>query len=132
MLSDLSVEVVKYFHSYMYLYRTNSDKNSPIVLYEYQPDRAAKGAKGFLEGKTYCDKLFAIERKLDECTIEERQEKRQKLAKPILEDFLAWLKKSESLPKSALGKAVHYALGQWRYLENYLVVNGTNYYPLLI
>ena len=161
-------------NSYMWLYRTSGETNSPIVLYEYQPDRAAKrpkefleGFKGYLhtdgysgyhnlskditvcgcwsharrkfdetlksikhseqigtkalEGKNYCDKLFAIEKKLAEYTIEDRHEKRQELAKPILEDFLAWLKKSEALPKTALGKAVHYTLSQWKYLENYLL-----------
>lgn len=161
-------------NSYMWLYRTSGDTNSPIVLYEYQPDRAAKRPKEFLEGfngylhtdgysayhnlskditvcgcwsharrkfdetlksiklseqigskalegKTYCDKLFAVEKKIADFTIEKRHEKRQELAKPILEDFLAWLKKSDALPKSALGKAVYYALAQWKYLDNYLL-----------
>lgn len=74
-----------------------------------------------LQGKTYCDKLFAIEKSLDKCTIEERYIKRQELSKPILKDFLAWLKTSDALPKTALGKAIHYALSQWKYLENYLL-----------
>ncbi|WP_106061456.1 IS66 family transposase, partial [Clostridium vincentii] len=74
-----------------------------------------------LQGKTYCDKLFAIEKSLDKCTIEERYIKRQELSKPILKDFLAWLKTSDVLPKTALGKAIYYALSQWKYLENYLL-----------
>lgn len=74
-----------------------------------------------LAGKNYCDKLFAIEKKLAICTIEERYKKRQELSKPVLEDFLAWLKKSNALPKSALGKAVNYTLDQWKYLVNYLL-----------
>lgn len=74
-----------------------------------------------LEGKTYCDKLFAIEKKPADFAIEERHEKRQELANPIWEDFLAWLKKSDALPKSALGKAVYYSLSQWKYLENYIL-----------
>lgn len=161
-------------NSYMWLYRTSGDTQSPIVLYEYQPDRTGRRPKDFLEGfkgylhtdgyaayhnlsndiivcgcfshsrrkfdealksiksseqlgssalegKNYCDKLFAIEKKLDICTIEERYKRRQELSKPILEDFLAWLKRSDALPKSALGKAVHYTLGQWKYLVNYLL-----------
>jgi len=35
--------------SYMWLYRTGGDTNSPIVLYEYQPDRRAEHPKRFLE-----------------------------------------------------------------------------------
>ena len=74
-----------------------------------------------LAGKNYCDKLFAVESKLEAYSNEERYEKRQELSKPILEDFLVWLKKSNALPKSALGKAVQYTLNQWKYLVNYLL-----------
>jgi hypothetical protein len=35
--------------SYMWLYRTSGDTNSPIVLYEYQPNRKAEHPKKFLE-----------------------------------------------------------------------------------
>lgn len=160
--------------SYMWLYRTSGDTKSPIVLYEYQPNRASKNPKEFLkdfkgylhsdgyesyhnlsneiivcgcwsharrkfdealkcikpleqigskalQGKNYCDRLFATERNLSESTIQERYKKRKELAKPILEDFLMWLKKCNALPKSALGKAVNYTLKQWKYLENYLL-----------
>ncbi|MDL2327288.1 IS66 family transposase, partial [Ruminococcaceae bacterium OttesenSCG-928-A11] len=36
--------------SRMWLYRTSGDAAMPIVLFEYQPDRAAKRAAAFLEG----------------------------------------------------------------------------------
>ena len=36
--------------SYMLLYRTSSDTDKPIVLYEYQPSRGAKHPKEFLAG----------------------------------------------------------------------------------
>ncbi len=36
--------------SYMWLYRTSGDTDEPIVLYEYQPGRAAKHPKEFLSG----------------------------------------------------------------------------------
>lgn len=160
-------------NSYMWLYRTSGDADTPIVLFEYQPDRSAKrpkeflkGFKGYihsdgyqcyhtisndivncgcwsharrkfdealkvlkpseqlgskaLEGKSYCDRLFAIEKELAECTNEERYKKRLELSKPILDDFLAWLKKTNALPQSAFGKAVTYVLNQWEYLNNYL------------
>jgi hypothetical protein len=35
--------------SYMWLYRTSGDADSPIVLYEYQPDRRAEHPKFFLK-----------------------------------------------------------------------------------
>jgi transposase len=36
--------------SYMWLYRTSSDAEHPIILYEYQPDRKAKRPAEFLRG----------------------------------------------------------------------------------
>lgn len=74
-----------------------------------------------LAGKNYCDQLFSIEKKLIECTPEERYTKRQELSKPILDGFLVWLKSVNALSQSALGKAVKYSLGQWEYLYNYLL-----------
>jgi transposase len=38
--------------SYMWLFRTSGDTKTPIVLYEYQPDRRAKHAETFLSGFT--------------------------------------------------------------------------------
>lgn len=160
--------------SYMWLYRTGSDAKTPIVLYEYQPDRRAKRAAEFLKdfkgylhtdgyegyhslpeqitvigcfaharrkwdealksipeedransnvliGKRYCDALFKLERDFAELPHNERFLKRQELSKPLLDEFFAWLKNLEALPKSALGKAVHYTLSQWKYLERYLL-----------
>ena len=47
---------------------------------------------------------------------------RQDIAKPLLEQFHAWLKKIEPrvVPKSLLGEAVSYALNQWPALQTYL------------
>jgi len=164
--------------SYMWLYRTSAASKKPIVLYEYQPDRAykrpkefLKGFKGFLhvdgyaayhklpkdmiilgcfaharrkfdealksikpseqvgskalQGKNYCDKFFRIERDLADLSYEEKFEKRSQLSKPILDEFLIWLKNCNVLPKSALGKAVTYTLNQWKYLNNYLLDGRT-------
>jgi transposase len=36
--------------SYMWLYRTSGDAKTPIVLYDYQPDRRGKRPKEFLNG----------------------------------------------------------------------------------
>lgn len=74
-----------------------------------------------LIGKQYCDKLFRIERVLKGVPPEKRLEERQKRAKPVLDEFLAWLKSANPLPKSSIGTAVKYALEQWKYLERYLL-----------
>ena len=39
-------------------------------------------------------------------------------SKPLVDEFYAWVNNASALPKSALGKALHYALEQRPYLEN--------------
>jgi transposase len=160
--------------SYMWLYRTGSDADYPLVYYDYQPDRKAKRPKEFLKefngylhtdgydgyhglpedivvvgcwaharrkfdealkstaekdrdgtnilcGKRYCDKLFELERAFVKLSSDERFLKRQELSKPVLDEFFAWLGKLNTLPKTPLGKATHYVLGQRKYLERYLL-----------
>lgn len=81
-------------------------------------DRASSKA---MKGKRYCDALFAVEDKLRMLMPEERTSKRKELAEPILREFRAWLESIHPAPKSALGRAVAYTLGEWPYLTNYLL-----------
>ncbi len=75
-----------------------------------------------LEGKKFCDDLFAIERKYKDLSLEDRHEKRLEESKPLLEAFLSWLKekKQKVLPKSGLGKAITYSLKQWDKLSAFI------------
>ncbi len=72
-------------------------------------------------GRQYCDKLFSIEDGLKDLSPEQRFCKRLELEKPVLEAFWCWLDSLNTLPKSALGKAVTYAQNQRPYMENYLL-----------
>uniref|UniRef100_UPI001B8BD4AB IS66 family transposase n=1 Tax=Collimonas antrihumi TaxID=1940615 RepID=UPI001B8BD4AB len=47
---------------------------------------------------------------------------RQEHSRPVLDAFYAWLVKNQAevLPKSLIGKAIGYALGQWKYLIRYV------------
>ena len=73
-------------------------------------------------GKRFCDRLFAIERQLAPLSPEDRHQKRQELAKPVLDDFFAWLNfQYRRTTKNAFGRAVHYAVDEWKYLERYLL-----------
>jgi transposase len=74
-----------------------------------------------LRGKRYCDKLFELERDFLTLTPEERYLKRLELSTPVVEEFFAWLNDLKPLPNSFLGKATNYALGQRKYLENFLL-----------
>ena len=62
-------------------------------------------------------RLYAIEHlaKNQGLSPEQLVEKRQSEAKPLLEEFKEWLlvKSEQVLPKTLLGKAISYTLGQW-------------------
>ena len=65
-------------------------------------------------------KLYDIEREAKSKTFGERKSLRQEKSKPILELIYSRLKKINAPPQGALGKAVQYALNQWKYLINYV------------
>jgi len=67
-------------------------------------------------------KLYRIESEIKEKASAEKQTRRQAQAKPLLDQFKAWLDKSalQVPPKSAIGKAIAYSLGQWSKLERYI------------
>jgi transposase len=75
------------------------------------------------EGLEYCNKLFAIERKLKNTTPDDRYVGRLAQSRPVLDAFLAWLEEqsTKALPKSAFGEAVTYCLNQWSKLEAFLL-----------
>ena len=157
--------------SYMWLYRTGSYAEHPIVLYEYQPGRGSKypldflsGFTGYLqtdgyvgydalkdvthvgcmahlkrkfheavtalpngkkagaavEGEAYCEKLFQLERSFETLSPEGRKQKRQELAKPVLDAFLTWGSTRTASSKSKLGEALTYLHNNGKQLSEYL------------
>jgi len=68
------------------------------------------------------DRLFAIERRLNNRTPEERLKERNLQSRPIVDDLRKWLEdiKTAVLPKSLFGLAVHYGLQQWPKLVCFL------------
>ena len=65
--------------------------------------------------------LYRIERKIKDLTPAEIHAQRQTRSLPVLTDFRQWLDQHVPLvpPKSALGKAMHYAHKQWPKLTVY-------------
>ncbi len=69
-------------------------------------------------------KLYAVEKHTKDRDAAQRHHARQQTSGPVLEQFHAWLLKSQQQvpPKTALGKAVNYTLAYWpelsRYIEN--------------
>lgn len=68
--------------------------------------------------------LYQIERKAreQELSFEQRKELRDLEAVPVLHEMERWLKENSIgvLPKSLIGEAVSYTLGQWKWLVRYL------------
>lgn len=69
-------------------------------------------------------KLYALEHRARdrELTPAQRRAERQAKARPLLEEFRRWLddKATKTPPKTLLGKAIAYTLGQWPRLTVYL------------
>jgi transposase len=66
-------------------------------------------------------KLYAIEKAIRHLSPEEKQLQRQQKSKPILNQIEKWILKSieQVLPKSLLGKALHYMHKLWPKLTAY-------------
>jgi transposase len=74
-----------------------------------------------LIGKRYCDRLFALERQFESLSPQQRFEQRMESSRPLMEELFAWAYSCGAAPKSSVGKAVHYAISQRKYLEKYLL-----------
>ena len=83
----------------------------------------------------YISKLYKIENEARKkgLSAEQLYEQRQSLAVPILNEFKKWLdaRVERVPPKSLLGKAINYTLGQWhrlkRYTENGIIRPDNNF-----
>ncbi len=71
------------------------------------------------QGYKFCNRLFALERKLEGMSDAERQAKRQEKAAPIIEEYYAWIE-TIVRPIGKLKDAVTYALNQREYLCAFL------------
>ena len=63
-------------------------------------------------------KLYEIEAEIKDDPPERKAQSRQERAGPLLESFHAWLKEAQMqvAPKSAIAKAISYALKRWQAL----------------
>src|SRR5690625_6943544 len=66
------------------------------------------------QGLAFIQKLYALERAINEQPPDERYRRRQAEAKPIIDKLRAWLEKGlpHVPPQSAIGKALHYLHSQ--------------------
>jgi len=90
----------------------------------FEAAKVSKKAGSAEEGMKYIRKLYEVESDLrkKELTPDEFLAERKERSTPILEKFRAWLdnRALQVPPSLALGKAIHYTLGQWEKLIAYL------------
>lgn len=70
-------------------------------------------------GLKFIQQLYFVENEIKLSEPDEKKRVRQEQAIPILNEFKVWLDKQVVLPKTPMGKAVHYALNQWDKLIRY-------------
>lgn len=87
-----------------------------------KPSGRAKAALQFIAKLYHIEKLARGKPPDDMTVIEHTYRLRQVLSRPILDNLHAWLVKNKEavMPKSLIGKAINYALGQWRFLYRYI------------
>jgi transposase len=73
-------------------------------------------------GLSLIRKLYRIERQARKLKPQERYDRRQKHARPVLDDIRTWLEKTlpQIPPSSATGQALNYLHGEWDQLIRYL------------
>ncbi|WP_422379858.1 IS66 family transposase [Marinicellulosiphila megalodicopiae] len=84
--------------------------------------------KSYIKGKVnkadmalnYIAKLYAIEKRIKNMSVQEKYEVRQSESKKILDAFKKWLDKQNETPKSDLGRAINYTRNQWDGLVKYI------------
>ena len=69
----------------------------------------------------YLDRLFHLEKQFALLTPENHQKERDRLSRPVFDEFYDWVLSLSALPNTLLGKAVYYAKTQRKYLERYLM-----------
>ena len=73
-----------------------------------------------VQGYDYCNRLFALEKKMVKLSHDERLEERQKTCRPLLDEYWNWLDSFVAEQGSKLEDAVHYSLGQKEYLGAFM------------
>jgi len=86
---------------------------------EAMPKGAAIGSAAAV-GFEYCNRLFAIEKDLEQLTPEERKIQRRERSKPVLEAYWSWIETVNALKGSKLAEATTYSRNQKTSLATFL------------
>ena len=103
-------------------YVTDHEGRQTIDSFIEVADVGEKSVRKAREALDRINRLFAIERKLKQCTPEERLKERELKSRSVVEELRKWLDEVSTLvlPKSLLGSAVNYGRQQWPKLVRFL------------
>ncbi len=87
---------------------------------EAMPKGATMATSKAAIGYNYCTKLFALEKKWANLSAKTRQQNRQSLATPLVDEYFLWAKTVNPTPGTKLEDAVKYAQNQQQYLQAFL------------
>jgi transposase len=87
---------------------------------EAMPKGATTATSKAAVGYDFCNKLFALERKLEKLDCSTRRIARQVEAAPLLEAYWLWIDTLNPAPGSKLEDAAHYSQNQKEYLSAFL------------
>jgi transposase len=88
------------------------------------PEMQKRGGTPAHVGRSFCNKLFDIERDLAGATPDERHAARQLRSRKVVDEYRVWLDEMaiETTAKSKIGEAIRYSISQWddliRFLED--------------
>jgi len=87
----------------------------------YEIAKATKKAGSAHQALAFIQKLYRIETEAETMSDQDRYQRRQEKAKPIIDEFKQWLdvKVDQVIPKSPLGQAIAYTLKNWEALTRY-------------
>ena len=88
----------------------------------FDASKTSSGKNIGKKGVRLIDKLYRIEKKIKDFSLEERDRIRKEEAIPLLEEIKKWIDelRPKITPKSVAGKAISYAYNEWNYLRAYV------------
>lgn len=72
------------------------------------------------KGVGYINKIYEIERNIDDLSLEEKHKQRQEQVKPLLDEFFSWLGAVDPSGRGKLSGAINYVLNEKKYLCRFL------------
>ena len=87
----------------------------------FDASKTSKGKGVGTKGVKLMKKLYKVEDKIQDFSLEEKHRVRQEKSRPIMDELKTWIDdvRGKITPSSVAGKAINYAFNEWKYLSVY-------------